>query len=251
MYRVQLQNFEGPLDLLLFFIKRDELDIYDIPIAYITEQFFEYIHFLDELDLSVASEFILMASTLMAIKARMMLPRDEELEEDEEADPRYELVRALLEYKRYKEMAEDMHVLEQRSEQRYFRGNRAPDVLEPDIDHGEVLKSVTMFDLMAAFKNVMQQVKKEKRYHRVERLSINIDEQIVYLLNLLKDEGRKSFLDICLILADRMKIVVTFLACLELIKQQKLFLFMKDEPTDFSLEFNPEQPEPETVTDQQ
>ena len=109
MYRVQLNNFEGPLDLLLFFIKRDELDIYDIPISYITEQFLDYITLMEELDLDVASEFVLMASMLMSIKAKMMLPR-EESEEDEidETDPRYELVQRLLEYKRYKEMAEKM-----------------------------------------------------------------------------------------------------------------------------------------------
>jgi segregation and condensation protein A len=93
MYRVQLKNFEGPLDLLLFFIKRDELDIYDIPISHITTEFLEYIHLMEELDLDVASEFILMASILMSIKARMMLPRDEEEDKElDEADPRYELV---------------------------------------------------------------------------------------------------------------------------------------------------------------
>ena len=104
MYRVQLQNFEGPLDLLLFFIKRDELDIYDIPISYITNQFLEYLHLLEELDLDVASEFVWMASNLMSIKAKMMLPREDSDEDDllDEQDPRYELVQQLLEYKRYK-----------------------------------------------------------------------------------------------------------------------------------------------------
>nr|NIR86196.1 segregation/condensation protein A [Candidatus Bathyarchaeota archaeon] len=108
MYRVQLKNFEGPLDLLLFFIKRDELDIYDIPISYITNQFLEYINLMEELDLDVASEFILMASMLMSIKAKMMLPQEESDEEFDEHDPRYELVQRLLEYKRYKEMAGKM-----------------------------------------------------------------------------------------------------------------------------------------------
>ena len=97
MYRVQLQNFEGPLDLLLFFIKRDELDIYDIPIFYITNQFLEYLHILEELDLDVASEFVWMASNLMSIKAKMMLPREDSDEDDllDEQDPRYELVQQL------------------------------------------------------------------------------------------------------------------------------------------------------------
>src|SRR6056297_2793129 len=109
MYRVKLKNFEGPLDLLLFFIKRDELDIYNIPISYITEQFLEYIRLMEELDLDVASEFILMASMLMSIKAKMMLPKeDSDDDEMDENDPRYALVQRLLEYKRYKEMAEKM-----------------------------------------------------------------------------------------------------------------------------------------------
>ena len=102
MYRVKLKNFEGPLDLLLFFIKRDELDIYNIPISYITEQFLEYIRLMEELDLDVASEFILMASMLMSIKAKMMLPKEDDEEQMDESDPRYALVQRLLEYKRYK-----------------------------------------------------------------------------------------------------------------------------------------------------
>ena len=124
MYRVQLNNFEGPLDLLLFFIKRDELDIYDIPISYITEQFLEFIHMMEELDLDVASEFVLMASMLMSIKAKMMLPREETDDEAEldENDPRYELVQRLLEYKRYKEMAEKMADIDEETRKKYTRG---------------------------------------------------------------------------------------------------------------------------------
>jgi segregation and condensation protein A len=123
VYRVQLNNFEGPLDLLLFFIKRDELDIYDIPISYITNQYLEYVNLMEELDLDVASEFILMASMLMSIKAKMMLPREEdENEEIDETDPRYELVQKLLEYKRYKEMAIKMADIDEETRKRYKRG---------------------------------------------------------------------------------------------------------------------------------
>ncbi|HKJ45111.1 MAG TPA: segregation/condensation protein A [Balneolales bacterium] len=244
MYRVQLQNFEGPLDLLLFFIKRDELDIYDIPISYITEQFFEYIHFLDELDLSIASEFILMASTLMAIKAKMMLPVTGDGEEDEfEMDPRYELVQALLEYKRFKEMAEEMSVMDHKTRQRYYRGFLEPDILEPEVDNGEVLKNVTLFDLMAAFKKVMSQVVKDDVFHKVERIPTNIEEQSKYIIGQLKFQGRLSFLDLCASLKHKIKMVVTFLASLELIKEQKVILYVGDDPTDFYLELNPQNPE--------
>lgn len=242
MYRVQLQNFEGPLDLLLFFIKRDELDIYDIPISYITDQFFEYIQFLDDLDLGVASEFILMASTLMAIKAKMMLPPVHDEDEDEfELDPRYELVQALLEYKRFKEMSEEMSVMDQKMRQKYFRGNYEPDVLEPEVDNGEVLKNVTLFDLMAAFKKVMSQVINDDVYHKVERFPTNIEEQSVFIVQQLKERGRLAFTDLCNVLNHRIKIVVTFLASLELIKEQKVFLYVGDDPTDFYLELNEEE----------
>ena len=123
MYRVQLNNFEGPLDLL-FFIKRDELDIYDIPISYITDQFLGFIKLMEELDLDVASEFVLMASMLMSIKAKMMLPREEQ-DEDlnlDESDPRYELIQRLLEYKRYKEMAVKMSDIDEETRKKYTRG---------------------------------------------------------------------------------------------------------------------------------
>src|SRR5699024_9598052 len=133
MYRVQLKNFEGPLDLLLFFIKRDELDIYDIPISYITNQFLEYISLMEELDLDVASEFILMASMLMSIKARMMLPQAETDEGLDEHDPRYELVQRLLEYKRYKEMAGKTDTIDEEAQKKHFRGIREDD---PDEKNG-------------------------------------------------------------------------------------------------------------------
>lgn len=152
MYRVQLNNFEGPLDLLLFFIKRDELDIYDIPISYITKQFLEYINLLEELDLDVASEFILMASMLMSIKAKMMLPREDSDEEElDETDPRYELVQRLLEYKRYKEMSEKMADMDEETRKKYMRGYPEADTVEQQAT-GEALQDVTMFDLIAAFK---------------------------------------------------------------------------------------------------
>lgn len=248
MYRVKLQNFEGPLDLLLFFIKRDELDIYDIPVSYITNQFLEYIRFMDELDLTIASEFILMASTLMAIKAKMMLPKDEnDLDEDPEDDPRYELVQALLEYKRFKEMSEELHVLDQKNRQRYYRGNYEPDYLEPEIDNGEVFKDVTLFDLMAAFKKVMIQMEREEVVHKVEKEPSTIEEQGQFLVKLLELKGRLSFVEVCQEVRNKLLVVVTFLSALELIKEQKLLLFADSNPTDFYLELNPDYSQDEAV----
>ena len=126
MYKIKLEHFEGPLDLLLFFIKRDELDIYDIPISKITKEFLDYVKIIQMLDLETAGDFILMASTLMHIKVRMLLPREIN-EKGEEIDPRAELIAALLEYKRYKEMSEELAFLESNQRKLSFRSNFSKD----------------------------------------------------------------------------------------------------------------------------
>jgi len=240
MYRVQLKNFEGPLDLLLFFIKRDELNVYDIPISYITEEFLEYIRLMEELDLDVASEFILMASILMSIKAKMMLPHFESDDDEDidEQDPRYELVQRLLEYKRYKEMAEKMTIIDEEARKQYYRGFQEMDKVDKRAS-GEALKDVTMFELMAAFKKVLSDIKRQKAVHRVERFKVTIEEQTEYLLDRLQKTGRQSFYDICMDLQDRMKIVVTFLAILEMLKEHQLNLFVDEDPTDFHVDLKP------------
>lgn len=240
MYRVQLKNFEGPLDLLLFFIKRDELDIYDIPISYITGQFLEYIRLMEELDLDVASEFILMASMLMSIKARLMLPREtDEGENLDEHDPRYELVQRLLEYKRYKEMAGKMKGIAENAQKQYYRGNNSADQVQKQSQQasGEALQDVTMFHLMAAFKKVLSDIKKQKAVHRVEKIQVTIEEQSRYILQHLQNKGRSSFAQICTSFKTRIKIVVTFLAVLEMLKEQQIALLIEnDDPTQFFID---------------
>lgn len=240
MYRVKLKNFEGPLDLLLFFIKRDELDIYNIPISYITEQFLDYIRLMEELDLDVASEFILMASMLMSIKAKMMLPKeDSDDDEMDENDPRYALVQRLLEYKRYKEMAEKMGDIEEESQKRYYRRHYEVDRVQKQAS-GEALQDVTMFDLMAAFKKVLSDIKKQNLVHHVEKIQVTIEQQTEYVLERLHEGGRTSFLQICTELKNRAKIVVTFLAVLEMLKEQQINLYIEDDdPTDFYLDLKP------------
>lgn len=239
MYRVQLKNFEGPLDLLLFFIKRDELDIYDIPISYITNQFLEYIHLMEELDLDVASEFILMASMLMSIKAKMMLPKEDSDEPLDENDPRYELVQRLLEYKRYKEMSEKMEAIEEEAQKKHFRGHTEVDRVEKQAS-GEALKDVTMFELMAAFKKVLADIKKKESVHHVEKIEITIEEQTEYVLERLHRYGRTAFQAICREIKSRTKIVVTFLAILEMLKERQINLYVEDDdPTKFYLDLKP------------
>jgi segregation and condensation protein A len=236
MYRVQLQNFEGPLDLLLFFIRRDELDIYDIPIAYITNQFFEFITFMDELDLGVASEFIYMASTLMSIKAKMMLPREKDEESEfDEADPRYELVQSLLEYKRYKEMGAELGEMDLKTRETYRRGYHQLDIVD-DAPDEEPLRDVTLFDLISAYKMILNRVAREEVVHRVELVKTNIEEQSTYIIERLRTSGRLSFWQICKEAPSKMFVIVTFLAILEMVRENRLVLMVGEETFDFSVD---------------
>lgn len=239
MYRVQLNNFEGPLDLLLFFIKRDELDIYDIPISYITNQYLEYVTLMEELDLDVASEFILMASMLMSIKAKMMLPREEDEDEEiDEADPRYELVQKLLEYKRYKEMAIKMADIDEETRKRYKRGYPDADDVAQQAT-GEALKDVTLFDLISAFRKVLTDIERQSIVHKVSKVEATVEEQAEFVLNTLSKSGRQTFTSLCKDLTNRVVIVVTFLAILEMIKEQQINLFLEEDPSDFYIDLKP------------
>ena len=216
-YRVKLTDFEGPLDLLLFFIKRDELDIYDIPISKITKEFLEYLQYLQELDLDIAGEFIVTAAELMQIKAQMLLPRPEG-EAEEEFDPRAELVRRLLEYKRWKEMAEQLELMQLHQRKIAYRGNFDHDPKEVISDDDEnLLRDVTLFDLIAAFQYAVNKMPR-KHVHEIDKLNVTLEEQIEFVKNLFSDKDEVSFYEIVSMMADKIRIVVTFLALLELMK---------------------------------
>jgi len=216
MYKVRLNQFEGPLDLLLFFIKRDELNIYDIPIAKITKEFLDYINFIKILDLEVAGDFILMASTLMHIKVRMLLPREID-EKGEEIDPRADLVKALLEYKRYKEMSEELSYFESTQRKRKFRGNFDEDVKEAPHEYDILLKNVSIYDLAKAFKYAIDQIKDEP-VHQIQKSNVSIDEQIEFIESKLKEYSELHFLKLIEDVNEKIRIIVTFIALLELIK---------------------------------
>jgi segregation and condensation protein A len=227
MYRVSLSDFEGPLDLLLFFIKRDELDIYDIPIAKITKDFLEYLQYLQQLDLDIAGEFIVTAATLMQIKVQMLLPKQEGAEE-EELDPRAELVRRLLEYKRYKEMALKMDTLQRSQARIYYRGNFDHDVKIVETDEEEnLLRDVTLFDLIAAFRYTVDRMPR-KHVHEINKLNVTVDEQIAFVMAFLNEKNESSFYEIASMIADKIRIVVTFLALLELIRSKKVLIRQVD-----------------------
>lgn len=218
-YRVKLQNFEGPLDLLLFLIKKNEVDIYDIPIAEITRQYLEYVEIIRLLDLESASEFILLAATLIRIKAKMLLPRPQP-EEEEAPDPRLELVTRLLEYKRFKELAFKLSEYEEQQSVHFPRGSFAEQELESE-GAVELTEEVTLFSLISAFKQVIDRLPKET-YHHVEVIQISIEEQIEYILNTLAQTRHVSFFDLIAHLQDKIIIVVTFMAMLELIRRGEI-----------------------------
>jgi len=231
VYKISLQDFEGPLDLLLFFLRRDELDIYDIPISRITHEFMEYLHLLEQLDLEVAGDFILMAATLMQIKVRMLLPREID-EKGEEVDPRAELVKALLEYKRYKEMSEELSYMEANQRKYNYRGNFEEDPKQTKTDYGVLLKNITIYDLIKAFKKVLLD-KPAEPVHQIKKWNITIDEQMDYITAKLGEKNQIDFLDLMIDLREKIKIVVTFIAILEMVKAGKIGLRSSNKLNDF------------------
>ncbi|MGE5431445.1 MAG: segregation and condensation protein A [Syntrophomonadaceae bacterium] len=231
MYKIKLEQFEGPLDLLLFFIKRDELDIYDIPISRITGDFFEYMNLIKALDLEVAGDFILMATTLMQIKVRMLLPREVD-EKGEEIDPRADLIKALLEYKRYKEMTEELSFLESNQRKLSYRGNFEADYKVAPPEFGTLLKNITLYDLLKAFKNVLMDKPKEP-VHEIKKIHVTIDDQIHYIESRIEKDKSLSFIALVREMEEKIKIVITFIALLEMIKMGKLGLRESENFNDF------------------
>ena len=214
-YKVRLEVFEGPLDLLLYLIKKDELEIHDIPIETITTQYVQYLELMQMLDLNVAGEFLVMAATLMMIKSRMLLPAEERPElEAEEEDPRWDLVRQLVEYKKFKDAALHLEALELRREDIFGRdGAEAVLGQEPDV----ALHDVGLFDLISAFSDALKKVKSEElREIFAERFTVA--EKIELLGDRLRREKRFSISRMFEGMRSRNEIACTFLALLELIR---------------------------------
>ena len=233
VYKIKLDQFEGPLDLLLFFIKRDELNIYDIPISYITKEFLEYVNLIKKLDLEIAGDFILMASTLMHIKVRMLLPREID-EKGEEIDPRNELVQALLEYKRYKEMSEELSFFESNQRKIKFRGNFDADVKIASPGYETLLKNISIYDLAKAFKNAIELVQNQP-VHEIQRLNVTVDQQMEYIFKLLQENPKLYFKMLVKELTEKIRIVVTFIALLELVKMGEITIHESANFNDFYL----------------
>lgn len=218
--QIHLHDFEGPLDLLLYLIQRDELDIYNIPISQITRQYLEYIEVLDVFDLDNAGEFLVMASTLMRIKARLLLPVTRPGEEDEDdIDPRDELVRRLLEYKKYKEAAQDLSQKEEDRAGYFGRGSAFAFLQEAEEEPVEL--SLSLFDLLGAVRNVLEDMRGESSHHVYTEV-YTVEGQETLILTTLSEQPRLRFEELFRGMKVKMEVVVTFVAMLDLLKSGRI-----------------------------
>ena len=218
MYSIQLNNFEGPIDLLLYFIRRDELDIYDIPIAKITKEFVDTVEKWEKMHLHVAGDFIVMASTLMRIKARLLLPRPEIDDDGDVIDPRTELVQQLVDYKRFKSAAEMLRNLSDQRGQKFSRQiEPLMQIDESDIEENIIL-DVTLFDLARFFKTAMDNMPVVSQFE-LNREPVKLEQQKKFVYKYFDGDGRLKFSTIINKLNTRMEIVVTFLAILDLVRE--------------------------------
>ena len=254
-YQIKLPQFEGPFDLLLFFIERDELDIYNIPISGIIKDFLDYIHGQERLNIELSSEFILFVSTLMRIKARMLLPRKELDAQGNEIDPRQELVDKILEYKRFKEASAQMAEMEAIRMLMVRRGNLQNEISQIGEESGEgtEIQTITLFKLMKTFERVMKKVEQRgaiKPVHTVVKYSYTMEESRQYALEIVKKEKVMAFEKVFDVCKDRIHAIFIFLSVLELIQMKYMTIMVGEGRNNFLVELNenweqdvdPEQP---------
>lgn len=224
VFEVRLPQFEGPFDLLLFFIERDEIDIHNIPISGITNDFLDYIRQMNELNIELASEFILVAATLMRIKAKMLLPRPELDDQGNEIDPRQDLVERLLQYKQFKEACEDMRTMEEDRALKTARGNIQRELAEIAMQnsHAEELMNLTLFQLLNTFNKVMVRFESESKKvkHKVVQYPYTISGEKSSLRERIRAHRKLAFTDVITTCENKVQAIFTFLAILELLQEQ-------------------------------
>jgi segregation and condensation protein A len=244
IYQIKLPQFEGPFDLLLFFIERDELDIYNIPITKITNDFLDYIHHSETLNIELSSEFILFISTLMRIKAKMLLPRKELDPQGNEIDPRQELIDKILEYKRFKEASQKMSEMEALRMLMVKRGNIREELslIGEEASEGTEIQTVTLFKLMKAFEKVAQRLldKKNRPVHTVISYNYTMEGTRQYMLGLIKSERSLSFEKIFDVCNDRIHAIFIFLNVLELVQLKYMTIITGEGTNNFIIEYNEE-----------
>ena len=241
-YQIKLDQFEGPFDLLLFFIERDELDIYNIPITRITNDFLDHIHQTEKLNIELSSEFILFISTLMRIKAKMLLPRKELDAQGNEIDPRMELVDKILEYKKFKEASIKLAEMEAERMLMIKRGNLQKELAQIGEEAGEgtEIQAVTMFKLMKAFEKVILRIQQRnnKPVHTVVQYNYTMEECRDYMLDMASKEKTLSFERIFEVCENRIHAIFIFLNMLELVQQKYLQIIIGEGRNNFIIEFN-------------
>lgn len=232
MYKIVLPIFEGPFDLLLYFIKRDEINIYDIPIAKIADEFLNYIKMMQELDIEVASEFLVMASTLMEIKAKMLLPIEKKQSAEEIEDPRKELVQQLLEYQVFKEASRYLEKGLEKMQYIFPRGIFESEISELS-SRFKSFKPATVYDLAKAFYELMEK-KAEDPLHEIKVAEYKIEDAISNIMEIMQSERQVSFRNLCKN-ASKPIIVLYFVAILELIKRRVIYAYQTDFGSDIFL----------------
>jgi segregation and condensation protein A len=241
-YKISLPQFEGPFDLLLFFIERDELDIYNIPITKLIQDFLAYIHTQDKLNIELSSEFIVFVSTLMRIKAKMLLPRKEIDEQGNEIDPRQEIINKLLEYKRYKEASAQMADMEAVRMLMIKRGNLQKDLYQvgEEESEGTEIQTISLFKLMKAFERVIQRLhdQKNKPVHTVVQYDYTMEESRDYMLSTVQQQKIMSFEKLFDVCENRIHAIFLFLSLLELIQQKFMTIIIGEGRNNFIIEFN-------------
>ncbi len=241
-YQIKLDQFEGPFDLLLFFIERDELDIYNIPITKITNDFLDFIHHTEKLNIELSSEFILFISTLMRIKAKMLIPRKEIDEQGNEIDPRQELINKILEYKRFKEASVKMAEMEEVRMLMIKRGNlqRELSQIGEEAGEGTEIQAVTLFKLMKAFEKVVQRLhdKNNRPVHTVVQYNYTMEKCRDYMLTTCRASKNSSFEKIFEVCQDRIHALFLFLSLLELSQQKYLIIVTGEGRNNFIVEYN-------------
>lgn len=251
-YQIRLPQFEGPFDLLLFFIERDELDIYNIPITRIINDFLAYIHEQDSLNIELSSEFILFISTLMRIKAKMLLPRKEVDAEGNEIDPRQELIDKILEYKKYKEAAARMAELEAERMLLIRRGNIQKELSQigEEASEGTEVQTITLFRLMKAFERVMQKYadRNNRPVHTVVRYNYSMEQTKTNLISVAQSERTLSFEKVFETAENRVHAIFLFLSMLELVQGRYLRILTGEGRNNFIVEYNEVQ---EGLTDEE
>ncbi|RAI94945.1 segregation and condensation protein A [Algoriphagus yeomjeoni] len=239
-FEIKLPLFEGPFDLMLFFIERDELDIYDIPISKITNDFLDYVHQMEQMEMEVASDFILFAATLMKIKSRMLLPRPELNEQGEEVDPREELIRNLLEYKKYKSVIEELSSMEGEEMSKQKRGNIAAELktLSKVDDVDAEMQDMDLYKMLKVFQRTMAKMaaRVDETKHTVIQYPYTIAQQKDFVLEKISFKKKVPFDEFISYKPEKIFVIYTFLAILELLQLSLVTIIIGDGFNNFWVE---------------